>query len=171
MGTFATTTALQTKMIGTNFDTATSALASACIEDAENEIRKQLADQYDTSADYFQTSTSTPPMVRTLCENLAVGYMYECMARGGKESYQRSDRLLTRCMENLKALADGTLQLVDTLGAQIVPENTKWQVQSSTTDYAPTFGEDNPKRWKVDSDKLEDIADARGNPSDANEID
>lgn len=172
MGTFATSTSLAVKMVGTTFNSAASDLASACIEDAENEIMKNLSGMYDLEADYFQTSTSTPPMVRTLTENLAMGYMYECLSRGGKESYMRSDRLIKRVTENLKALADGTMQLFDTLGALIVPTNTKWRVISNTSEYTPTFGEDHPRRWKIDSTKLDDIADSRGISSgDNNEID
>lgn len=172
MGTFATTTALATKMVGTNFDTATTSLATACITDAENEIKKNLSTMYDLEAAYFNTATSCPPMVRTLAENLSVAYMYECLSRGGKESYMRSDRLQKRVLDNLKSLAEGTLQLFDTAGALIVPTKTKWQVHCNTTEYAPTFNEDAPRRWKVDETKLQDIADGRGDPAgDANEID
>ena len=157
MGLFATTTGLQTKMVGTSFDTATTNLASLCIWDAENEIKKQLAKTYDTSSDYFNTSTSIPPMVRTLAENLAVGYMYENMSRGSKEGYARADRYIKRTMENLKALQEGTLQLFDTAGSLIEGSGQQWQVLSNTKDYSNTFNEDNPKRWKISEEKLDDI--------------
>jgi hypothetical protein len=172
MATYATTTALAIRMVGTNFDSATTDLAGACLDDAEAEINKQLSNQFDLASSYFQTSTSVPPMIRTLTLQLSEGYMYERMARGGKEAYSRADRFIKRVNDNLKMLADGSMQLLDTAGAQITPTKTKWQVAANTSDYAPTFNEDAPRRWKIDEQKLQDIADLRGNPAgDAGEID
>lgn len=160
MGLFCTTTALQTKMVGTIFDTATLALASACVYDAENELRKHLCKRYDFSASPFLTTTSIPPMLSTLCENLAVGYMYENMARGSKEGYARADRYIDRVMENVQALLDGEAQLVDSNGDLITEIEGDWAVRS-TTAYPQTFNEDDPHNWKVSTEKLGDIADDR----------
>ena len=161
MGLFATTTGMQTKMVGTVFDTATTSLASACIYDAENEVKKQLAKRYDTESAYFQTSTSIPPIIRSVTETLALGYMYENMSRGSKEGHARADRYIKRAMENLTSLQVGELQLTDTAGALITELSNDWQVQHTGDDYASTFNEDDPKNWKVDKDKLDDIADER----------
>lgn len=161
MGLFATTTGLEVKMIGTTFDTTTSDLASACITDAENEIRKQLGKTYDLTSGYFTTATSIPPQVRTLAETLAIGYMYENMSRGSKEGFARADRYLKRAMDNLSKLADNSLQLFDTAGALVPVSGDQWKVQSSTTDYSPTFNEDNPRQWRVSTNKLDDIKDER----------
>lgn len=171
MGLFATTTGMQVKMVGTVFDTATTALASACIEDAENEIKKMLSGHYDISSAYFNTTTSIPPIIRTLALQLSEGYMYEAASRGSKEGYARADRYIKRVSENLMKLADGSLSLLDTAGSQILAINTKWQVHSNTTDYHSTFNEDSPKRWKIDQDKLEAIGDERGDTGNSNELD
>ncbi len=171
MGTFATTTALQPLMIGTVFDTATVSLAGTCIGLAEDEIRKQLSSRYDMTLTNFQDYIATPPVIRSLCIQLAVGYMYENMSRGSKEGFARADRYIKRVMDNLKEIADGTLQLLDSNGAVMTGDNTRWQVKCNTTDYTPTFNEDSPKNWKVDETKLGDIADERGDPGEASEID
>ena len=157
MGVYATTTALQTKMIGTTFDTATVALASACIYDAENELRKHLCKRYDFTD---ITTSAIPPMLTTLTETLALGYMYENMARGGDESYKRADRYIERVMANVMQLLNGEAQLVDSSGNLITEIEGDWAIQV-TTEYPPTFNEDDPHNWKVSSTKLLDIADDR----------
>lgn len=159
MSTFATTTALAVKMVGTTFDTATTALASACIVDAENEIKKHLAKQYDLGSIYFTTSIA--PQVTSMTETLALGYMYENMSRGSKEGHARADRYIKRVMDNLIKLADGTLQLFDTAGALIPCSGNEWRVDCNTSDYPATFNEDHPRKWKPSSDKLDDIKDER----------
>ena len=160
IGLFATTSSLSVKMVGTVFDTATTSLASTCIYDAENEIRKRLALRYDFTASPFLTTTSIPPMISTLAETLAVGYMYENMARGSKEGYARADRYIKRAMENLTALAAGEAALVGVSGTVIDVIEGDWAIRA-TTDYAPTFNEDDPHSWAVSSTKLDDISDER----------
>lgn len=158
---FATTTALQVKMIGTTFDTATSALASACIVDAQSEITKRLAKRYDFAAAPFNGSASLyPPMIVSLTETLAIGYMYENMARGSKETYQRADRYIKKVMDNLEALAGGVAQLVGVDGVPVDEISGDWTVLS-TDNYPQTFNEDDPKQWRVSRNKLEDIKDER----------
>ena len=143
-------------MIGTVFDTATVALASACIYDAENELKKHLCKRYDFSASPFLTTTSIPPMLTTLTETLAVGYMYENMARGSKDGYTRADRYIDRVMANVKQLLAGEAQFTDSTGDLIEEIDGDWAVYA-TTNYEPTFNEDDPQNWKVDQDKLDDI--------------
>lgn len=147
-------------MVGTVFDTATTNLASACVYDAENEIKKRLSTRYDFSATPFLTTTSIPPMITTLTETLAIGYMYENMARGSKEGYARADRYIKRVMENLEAIAEGEAKLMDSNGDLIDEIDGDWAIKSAT-DYSPTFNEDEPNNWAVDQDKLDDIEDER----------
>lgn len=147
-------------MVGTKNDSATSALVSAMITDAEAEVDKFLSKRYDLSTAYFQTSTSTPPAIRMITETLALGYTYENMARGSKEAYMRSDRLIKRATDNLQSIMDGDMQLFDSAGNLIDETDVNWQIKNST-DYTPTFAEDDPKNWKVDPDKLDDISDER----------
>lgn len=148
-------------MVGTVFDTATISLASASIYDAENEIKKTLAKRYDFSASPFLTTTSIPPIIRSLTETLALGYMYENMSRGSKEGHARADRYIKRVTDNLSMLVDGKAQLSDSTGSLITETEGDWAVYGGTTLYSTVFDEDDPKSWSVDQDKLDDISDGR----------
>lgn len=156
MGTYATTTSLSILMIGTTFDTLTTALGTKLITHAENEINKYLSKRYDVSA--WTTAAATPPLVTSLCEKLSEGYMHQRMSRGGKESVDRGGILIKQALENLKMIADYKADLLDSSGSVVSDfSNTSYRVLSNTSDYTPTFGEDDELNWKVDQDKLDDI--------------
>lgn len=161
MGTFATTTSLQTLMVATEFDTATTALAAKCIEQAENEIRKKLSRIYDLTSNYFQTSTSTPPLITSMCETYSEGLMWIRMSRGAKESIKRGQIMIELVDENLELLMNGELDLFNTAGSIIPQDASRDHVLCNTTNYAPTFNEDSELNWEVDPDKEDDIADGR----------
>lgn len=160
MGLYCTTTSLETLWGGASFSGLT-ALASEMIDQAESEINKRLSQRYDISSSTFQTSTSIPPMVTTLCKWLAVGYLYENTARGSKDAYMRADRYIKKAEKNLEGIIDYQYNLVDANGEPIDDNSTDLQVLSNTTNYTETFGEDSPLDWAVDSDKLQDISDSR----------
>jgi hypothetical protein len=148
-------------MVGTTFDSATTALATDCIAQAEAEVNKYLCRRYDISSSPFQTSTTIPPMVTTLTKWLSLSYMYENLARGSgpqKEVFTRSDRLESRALKNLELISEYKANLLDTAGS-IVPDSnsTAYRVLCNTSDYSTTFNEDSELDWEVDSDKLEDI--------------
>lgn len=130
-------------------------LASDMIDDAESEINKKLAPMYDVSD--WSTLALTPPAVQSICKWLAIGYLYEATARGSKESYERADRYIKKAMKNLEELIEGDAALVDSSGAVIETDSDEMPVYCNTTDYAPTFNEDDPKNWAPDEDKLDDI--------------
>lgn len=159
MGTFATTTSLQTLLPGVSFDTATTSLCSLCITWAEGFIRTSLARRYNMSSSPFNTSTSIPTSLTSITEQLAMGYYFKNSSRGGKESIGRGDSLIKMAQELLKSIANGTADLLDN-NYEIIP-NTQSQVLCSTSSYHTTFGEDDPLLWGVDSNKLSDIADER----------
>lgn len=156
MGTYSTTTTLDTLSVGVTFDTATTAVATECITWAEDEINKYLSKRYDISA--FQTSV--PPVITSLCTQLSMGYLRQELSRGSKESISRGQTLIDRVMKNLQMLADNKLDIVDSSGAT-VSARTRKGVLSSTSGYTSTFNEDDPLEWAIDSDKLEDIEDGR----------
>jgi len=156
VGTYCTTTSLQTAMIGTEFDTATTSLATECIQWAEDEIDKFLSQRYDLSSSYFQTSTSTPPVIQTICKWLSQGYMYEQMARG--QESKRGEKLIERAINNLKMIAEFKLNVFDSTGS-VVPDSVSstYRIQCNTSNYANTFNEDDELNWRVDDSKLDDI--------------
>lgn len=161
MGTYATTTSLQTLMIGVTFDTATTSLCTKMITHAENEINKYLSKRYDVSV-FLATATSVPPLVTSLCETITEGYMYHRMSRGGKDWRDRGVELVKQATDNLQMIADYKLDLVDSSGTAIVASaNGTFQILSTTTDYSNTFNEDDPLNWVVDDDKLDDVESER----------
>lgn len=161
MSTYCTTTSLQTLMVGTTFDTATAALASDCIIQAESEINKYLSRRYDISASPFNTSTSIPPMVQTLAKWLSMSYVYENLARGSgpnNDVFTRSNRLNKRAIDNLTLIAEYKLDLLDSSGSTVTEApNSSFRVLCNTSDYSNTFNEDDELDWAVDQDKLDDI--------------
>lgn len=145
-------------MVNITFDTATSALASEMISDAEAEVNKYISRRYDIAESYFQTTTSIPPLVRSLATTLAEGFMWGRMSRGSKESLQRGKELVDHAIDNLTLIAEFEADLTLTNGS-LVPDNTESykRILSNTEDYANTFNEDDSLLWQVDPDKLEDI--------------
>lgn len=158
MGIYSTVTALETMWVGAPFS-GMEPVASACIDDAENEIDKRLAAKYDVSG--WTTHALTPPAVQTLCKWLALGYLHEATARGSKEAFARADRYIKKAEQNIQEILDGNAALVDSSGAVIESSSDDMPIYCNTTDYSPTFNEDDPKNWGVDEDKLDDIADER----------
>lgn len=158
MGVYTTTTAIQILMVGTELDSATSALCSKMITHAENEVNKYLSKRFDVSS--FQTSV--PPLVESLTETLTEGYMYQRMSRGGKESTARAKMLIDQALENLKAISEYKLDLVDSSGDIIADSSeTAYRASSTTENYANTFNEDDQLNWQVDPQKLSDISEDR----------
>lgn len=171
---YATTTTLAVTMIGVNFDTATTALASQMITKAEARINQGLSKRYDITSTYFQTTTSVPPMVREMTETLAEGFMWKALSRGAKESISRGqhmiDEIIGKSTGDKRVGDNGALfnisnyaaDLLNTAGS-LIPDsvNTTFRIQSSTVDYTDTFDEGPETAWVADSDKLDDIANAK----------
>lgn len=147
-------------MIGTDFDTATTALCSKMITHAENEVDKYISKRYDIS---LFTSASIPPLITSLTETIAEGYMYQRMSRGNKEWRDRGLELVKMALDNLKLIADYKLDITDSNGSVISDmSNTAFRCLSSTDSYPTTFNEDSELNWKVNTTKLDDIESERG---------
>lgn len=165
VGTYCTTTSIQTTMINVEFDALTTSLCSKLIGQAQNEIDKYLSRRYDLSSATFQTSTSIPPLVTSMCERLTEGYMWMALSRGGtsKESLARGKEMVKDVIANLMLLSDYKGDLLATSGSVISDmSNTAYRVLSNTEGYTDTFAEDDETSWVVDPDKLDDIGDERG---------
>jgi hypothetical protein len=157
MGTFCTTTAIDTLMPGITFDSNTTAFVSQVIDWSESEIKSCLGRRYDFSGSPFNTSTSIPPVIRTLCEKLTIGHTHEVMSRGGKESITRGQNMVKQAREQIKMIAERKCNVLDTSGADVLDLDGTNRVLGSHEDYHTTFDEDSPLNWKVDCDKLDDI--------------
>ena len=167
MGEYATTTSLDTLMVGVMFDTETTALATICITDAENEVRKYLSKRYDlNTGTVFEladtTTAATPPIVTTWTEAYATGLLYIRQSRGGAETIERGEKQLERVLTNLKEVADYKEDVIGVDGSVISDKSkTSFRVLDNTSDYSETFNEDDPLDWKVDADKISDIVSER----------
>jgi len=160
VGTYATTTGLDTLTIGYTFDTATTSVADKCITDAENHVRKNLSKRYDlTDSNFALTTTSTvPPMVTTLTEQYSEGLFYMRQSRGSKESLTRGKELIKMVDGCLDEIAERKVDVIADDGSVIEDKTLhNYRIISSSDTYSNTFGEDNPLDWAVDKDKLDDI--------------
>ena len=156
----ATTTTLSVRMPDVDFDSLTTSLVSACIDDAEAEVNKWVSRRYSLTS-YQTTTAAIPPMMRSLTIKLAEGYFWQRNSRGSKESLTRGNNLEKGVLANLKDLSEYKASLVDTAGA-LIPNDTNngaFRVLCNTTDYRDTFNEGPSSKWKVDPDKLDDIDD------------
>lgn len=140
-------------------DDTTTLIVEDCIIDAQNEINKYLGERYDVTL--WDTITSTPPLVNTICKWYAAGLAIEACGRGSKEALNRSKILIDRAKTNLENLESGALSIVDVNGNTIDKDNDPMQVLSNTKDYPSTFDEDDPLKWKVSKNKKLDIASDR----------
>lgn len=158
MGTFATTTAIDTLIPGVDLSTTTaSSLASKCITWAENRVKSCLSKRYDVSA--WNTSTSVPPQVTSITEMLASGYFFKKISRGGPASIERGNESIKDANSELMELAKKQCDLLDSTGSFVSERSTEVSasVISSTNAYYTTFDEDDPINWSIDPDKVSDI--------------
>lgn len=151
---------LQELLIGTKWDSATSALASKTVKFATSKMNSFLSRRYDV--DTLEDKVPPVPLLETICQWLATSYVYQFGSRGGKETLSRAKELREMAMECLVDIRDYKLDLTDASGSVITDlSNTAYQVLSNTSDYSTTFNEDDPLKWKVDDDKLDDIESER----------
>lgn len=159
MGTFATTTSLQTLLPGVSFDNATTSLCSVCITWAESYIRTRLSRRYNFSSSPFNTSTSIPTSLTSITEQLAMGYYFKNSSRGSKESLGRADALIKEAKDQIEDISKFKTDLLD--NSYSIISNSSPEVFASSSGYHTTFNEDDPLLWDVDTNKLSDISDER----------
>jgi hypothetical protein len=159
----ATYTSIQYRLINTDFtNTNTAALFTEAALAADDDIRGHLAKRYDVSSSYFQTSTSAPPLLRKVGQDLTIGYIIEGLSRGSKEDQARSDRYLKRGFSLLEKIANFEMEIFDTAGSLIPGSTTNYAgVKENSSGYHNTFNEDAPTSWAIDQNKLDDIEDER----------
>ena len=162
MGVYATTTALDTLMIGVTFDSATSAMATKAIEHAEAMINSYIGNRYNIAGAPFQTTSTIPPKIKSLAEQISEGWVWTKSTRGSGADFERGKELRREALVCLESIRDYKLNLFDSSGSIITEKTTSnFRVQSNTVTFTPTFGEDDPLDWEVDRDKLQDISDSR----------
>jgi len=107
------------------------------------------------------TPNTIPPEVSSLSEQLASGYAMEMLSRGSKESLARAKQIISDAIAQLVRLASGEANLVDSSGELISESTDNSSIYCNTEDYATTFNEDSPLKWKVSKTKKTDISSER----------
>jgi hypothetical protein len=150
-------------MVGTSFDTATTALMNKMIVRAENEVDKYLSKRYDIGNYLAMSLTALPPLLTSLTEDLAEGYYFYRNSRGGgKDSVAYGKELIEGAQANLQLLLERKADLLDVNGDPVAEfANASYQLKSSTRNYPQTTNEDDELLWKQSSDKLDDIESER----------
>jgi len=158
VGTFATTTALDTLMPGTGFDTQTNNAGTKAIDWSENWIKGKLSKRYNVAALPFTAYTSTSQLT-SYAEQLAMGYLFKIQSRGSKESISRGQALIDEVKQSIMEIADYQCDLLDasTSSIPVGDKSGRVEIIGSASGYHTTFDEDDPLNWKPDSDKLTDI--------------
>ncbi len=158
MGNYATTSSLSQLLPNalagqtTTSDTEGTATFSKHIDRAEADINAVLAEKYSLPF------TSVPPSLRSWTEDLSCYYFLRAAvsqdARAGDGSaakFQPAYDRLIKAQENgfkgVLALTDGTY----------MPRKTNTMFLSTTKDFSPTFGLDNPEKWDVDKDLTDEL--------------
>lgn len=162
MGAYATTTSISElapyllKGNTTTSDTPGTAMFSRHIDRAEADVNAACALNYSLPF----TSTAVPPLLRRLAEDLAVKYF---MRGSYVQDGQLDQRLIERFATadgDLDDLRKGTLPLTYTDGS-LVPRRASGQFLSSTENYTPVMGLDDPDKWERDGDEVTDQSEAR----------
>lgn len=164
MGTYATTTSISNLLPGflrgntTTSDTAGVNFFSAHIDRAESEVNAVVAKRYSMP---FATSTSIPPLLRTISENIATyNTALAAFGQDGKQKWQYLEDYYGKATKYLEQLDTGDMQLTNTDGSLVATRATN-RIRSNTEDYTPIFGMDDPTKWKRDDTEITDQSDAR----------
>jgi phage gp36-like protein len=154
MGSYANTTNMKARFPGfpqssTTFDT----VLSDNITRAESVVNASIARRYGLPF------TTVPPYIITIAEDLSAGYAYRSsFMRDSHNTSEWQEELVDKAMDMLKEIKDGDIDLVDTSGNIISERSTRTVITSNTEDYTLAFGLDTSTSWRVDPDRLSDIA-------------
>ena len=135
--------------------TNTVAVISEHLDRADSVINSMLARRYTVPF------SPVPPAIRTAAEDMTIFFSLRSLYGGDNINTQNYEDLYNDHKEFLKELKEGTMDLVDTAGSVLTELGADNKIASNTEDYTPTFGEDTATAWKVDSEKLDAIADDR----------
>lgn len=135
-------------------DTAGVNIVSAQMERAEAVVMSALA------ARYSMPFTTVPPEVRRIAQDIA---SYMIIRASNWQDGKEKNRMLEEfkvAFEDLKAIASGDMKLTLTDGS-LLSVKADTRMTSSTINYTPIFGKDDPTNWERDIDEINDEASAR----------
>ena len=177
MGTYATTSSIPLllpfalKTNTTTGDVDGVAVFSKHIDRAESLVNSYLSIRYSSQVpsggwglpwglEWGNAATAIPPVLRTLSEDITCYYFIRSTyVQDGERKNQYADSY-KEAVKQLEQIRDGKTPLALTSGA-LLSHITTGKIISSTQDYAPTFDEGSPENWTGDSEKDDDIANAK----------
>ena len=122
-------------------------LAKAIIK-ADAEVRAAFSSDLLVALDAL---SETPAIIKSLAEDIASYYVMRGLYSGKMPSTNEWIDRYKEAKETLKDIAEGNLQ-IEGITLKV------GTVQSSTKDYKRTFDERDETNWKIDPNKLEDLA-------------
>ena len=115
------------------------------------------------SVPFAATSTSTPPLIKQLSQDVCAYYTYRSLFM--KDNINKNDwveSLWEEAKKVLEAIRDGEQDVVSSGGSVLVEIHADSKVDSNFEGYTPIFNMDVETSQAVDQDRLDDIASDRG---------
>ena len=139
---------------------ATVAVIDSHIPRADAIINGKCARRY--SLPFADTATSTPPLIRTLSQDMTAWMCYRSLFT--KDSTNRNeylDDLYKVAGETLQDIRDGKIDIANSAGSVVSEAGGSDRVYSTTEGHAPFFERDDELNWKFDKDLVDGVTDLR----------
>jgi len=152
---YATTSSIITTTPWLKDNTATAAVITERITEAQGIIDGKLARRYSVPF----SATAVPPAIRSICRSMVRGMTVESYA-----TYERhiDNALLEyqRGLDQLQQYQDREADLINTAGS-LISEKRSDIFWSSTEDYENIVDLDDESNWAMTEDQADDIEDKR----------
>lgn len=166
MGDYATTTSISNLLPNwlkgntTTSDAPGTSVFSTHITRAESLVNAAVSVRYSLPFIVGTTTTNVPPLLRTLSEDIACGYALRgSFAQDGASRNEYPESYFA-ALDMLKMIQSGQIVLTDT-GGSVISTRANARIISSSENYTPVFGLDEPTDWQRDSDEIADQESAR----------
>lgn len=166
MGDYATTTSISLLLPNwlkgntTTSDAPGTAVFDKHITRAESLVNAAVSVRYSLPFIVGTTTSNVPPVLRTLTEDIACGYALRgSFAQDGASRNEYPESYFA-ALDMLKQIEKGEIILTNT-GGSVVPTLATGRMKSSSENYTPIFGLDEPKQWKRDANEISDQESAR----------
>lgn len=143
--------------------TATVAMLTAQTVRADSMIDGYCAKRYSIPLNGASTFTSSvPPLIRTLSQDLAASWTYRAYFPKDSVSYSEwPERFEKTALNTLSLIRTEDVDLFDTAGSSLDEVYVASKIESNTDNFSKDFGHDNALAWAVDPDKIDAETDER----------
>jgi len=131
--------------------TSTISLLGSHVTRAESLINSKIANRYNLSG---YTFTNAPPILKTLTEDIAGYYILRSYYSADSQNISEWVLKFEEAVQLLDQLGTGQMNLTDSTGSLIVASTTLGDIESNTETFDPTFSENSPLTWGVDTSKF-----------------